>query len=283
MLDNLSFDRNPTDIEIRHIKNELKNYNTKMTEDINSNPINALLIDNNEVIGGLSGTTYWRWLHIDKLWIHKNHRNEGLGSELLKFVENEVYDNDCRNIHLFTHLKAINFYLKNGYKIKYKFDISSNGMKRYLMIKEIKKKQKAEFGKQYGINLDPDISEIQLMSDLLDEYTSEVYGKKQKKNVNLTVRYGKTEIIGGLLAGIVNDWSYIEKIWIKDEYRCNGIGTNLIGIFESESKNNHCKFSQLFAYTFQDMRFFKRIGYETKCKLKDLPRGYSKCLMIKYL
>ena len=284
MISNIIFDYNPENIDIQYIKDELRNYNSKIAGDYNSKPFNVLLTDNNEIIGGLLGTTYWGWLHIDKFWIHKNHRNCGLGSELLKFAENKIYDDNCRYIHLFTHnIKAINFYIRNGYKIIYEFEKSSNGMIRYLITKKIIKNQKVEFLDQYKINLCPDKNELRFITDELDSYVNDVFGKKLEKYINVIVKNEKNEIIGGFLSGIVNDWSYIENIWIKDDYRNYGLGKKLIEIFEKKAIINHCKYTQLFSYTFQNMRFFTRIGYKTKCKLKNLPKEYSKCLMIKIL
>jgi GNAT superfamily N-acetyltransferase len=45
--------------------------------------------ESGEVIGGLVGGTYWRWLHIESLWVSEEHRRKGYASRLLDMTEAE--------------------------------------------------------------------------------------------------------------------------------------------------------------------------------------------------
>ncbi|MBT6148817.1 MAG: GNAT family N-acetyltransferase [Gemmatimonadetes bacterium] len=72
--------------------------------------------ENGETIGGLLGETFWRWLHIELLWISEDHRGQGLGTQLLMAAEDEAIDRDCTGAFVNTmDFQAPEFYLKLGY------------------------------------------------------------------------------------------------------------------------------------------------------------------------
>lgn len=84
-------------------------------ENINKKFLNA----NGEIIAGCVARMYcWNVLYIDILWVDENYRDKGLGSELLKYVEDTAKAKDCYLIHLDTFdFQAKDFYLKHGYEI----------------------------------------------------------------------------------------------------------------------------------------------------------------------
>jgi ribosomal protein S18 acetylase RimI-like enzyme len=70
------------------------------------------------ILGGLLGGTYWKWLHIDYLWVDETIRNQGIGSRLLHAAETEAVRRQCKFCHLETHdFQAPGFYRKHGYKV----------------------------------------------------------------------------------------------------------------------------------------------------------------------
>jgi ribosomal protein S18 acetylase RimI-like enzyme len=72
---------------------------------------------NDNIIGGLTGKTYWNYFDIAFLWIHEEHRGAGLATALMKTAENEARRRGCLNIQLDTFsFQALGFYKKLGYK-----------------------------------------------------------------------------------------------------------------------------------------------------------------------
>lgn len=68
------------------------------------------------LIGGLTGATFGRWLHIDVLWVDSAERKRGIGSELLLAAERESIQRGCIGSTLDTYsFQALDFYLKQGY------------------------------------------------------------------------------------------------------------------------------------------------------------------------
>jgi GNAT superfamily N-acetyltransferase len=71
-----------------------------------------------QVIGGLLGGSRWRWLYVDKLWIHDEYRRHGAGSRLLRAAEAEALANGCTDAVLDTFsFQARGFYERHGYEV----------------------------------------------------------------------------------------------------------------------------------------------------------------------
>jgi GNAT superfamily N-acetyltransferase len=72
----------------------------------------------NEVIGGITAELFGGWAYISLLWVEESLRNQGLGSQLLSFMEAEAIKMGCTNAHLDTYsFEARPFYEKAGYKV----------------------------------------------------------------------------------------------------------------------------------------------------------------------
>jgi GNAT superfamily N-acetyltransferase len=72
--------------------------------------------DCGKTIGGLLGETFWRWLHIDLLWIEEGERGHGLGTQLMLAAEEEAIKRDCTGAFVNTmDFQAPEFYRRLGY------------------------------------------------------------------------------------------------------------------------------------------------------------------------
>lgn len=72
------------------------------------------------IVGGVTGYYFLGHVNVDWLWIEKVYRNKGLGSKLLKALDNFAIQVQCRFITL-QHFDEmlISFYNKNGYFIEF--------------------------------------------------------------------------------------------------------------------------------------------------------------------
>ncbi|AMQ83682.1 MULTISPECIES: GNAT family N-acetyltransferase [Pseudomonas] len=78
----------------------------------------ALLVrdDNDAILGGLYGHTFYRWLFIELLAVPEQGRGQGIGSKLMNMVEEFAREKDCVGIWLDTFdFQAPGFYKKLGY------------------------------------------------------------------------------------------------------------------------------------------------------------------------
>lgn len=130
---------NPCEKEIEFINNSLEEFN-----DFHAGPDNHLLLniveydENQNVIAGILGGTYWGWLHIDILWVDEKFRRKKICSRLLIAAENEAKNRGCYSIHVDTmSWQAPEFYRKHGYELISELDNIPNGYKKFHFIKRL--------------------------------------------------------------------------------------------------------------------------------------------------
>lgn len=72
--------------------------------------------DQNQMVGGITGHSYWNIMHVDFFWVDESLRGKGQGTVLLHKMEQLAKKEKCKVIHLETFsFQAPKFYAKNGY------------------------------------------------------------------------------------------------------------------------------------------------------------------------
>ncbi|HET6487747.1 MAG TPA: GNAT family N-acetyltransferase [Spirochaetia bacterium] len=102
---------------VEAIRQGVHSYNERFAERDNHRFLTVLARDRDgRIVGGLTGGTYWRWLHIDYLWVESASRRHGIGRGLMLEAEREALRRRCRHAHVETHdFQAPEFYRKSGY------------------------------------------------------------------------------------------------------------------------------------------------------------------------
>lgn len=74
--------------------------------------------ENGRILAGLSGATYWDWLHIKMLWVDESLRGQGVGGQLMQMAEAEAIKRGCHSAMVDTHsFQAEGFYVGLGYEV----------------------------------------------------------------------------------------------------------------------------------------------------------------------
>ena len=69
------------------------------------------------MIAGLKAVTGWDWLYVQTLWVHEEHRGDGLGMRLLQRAEAEARQRGCIGSCLSSFsFQAPEFYRRHGYE-----------------------------------------------------------------------------------------------------------------------------------------------------------------------
>lgn len=112
-------DRNVTKEELDKIYDDFK----KIEEiygvpDTCSNRYNVTVEENNEIIGFASGLTNHKWFNLTDLWIHEDYRGQGLGSKILRMLEEDIKLKGIKHVYTWTtgYNKNDVFYKKQGYE-----------------------------------------------------------------------------------------------------------------------------------------------------------------------
>ncbi len=129
----------PNKNEIEFVNNALEKFNNMHVGPDNHLLLNIVEYDENQnVIAGILGGTYWGWLHIDILWVDENFRSKKIGSRLLIAAENEAKKRGCHSVHVDTmSWQAPEFYKKHGYELISELDNIPNGYKKFHFIKRL--------------------------------------------------------------------------------------------------------------------------------------------------
>ena len=129
----------PTENEIKYIREALNQFNNETVGEDGHTPLNIVEYDENgNTIGGILGGTYWGWMYVDILWVHKKHRKKGIGSKLLFEAEKEAIQRGCHHVHLDTmSWQAPEFYKKHGYEVIGILPDIPNGNQKYLLQKSL--------------------------------------------------------------------------------------------------------------------------------------------------
>ena len=109
--------QNPTDEERQAILLPLRAYNAQKAGVSTPEPIALLVRDESgEILGGLHGRVFYRWLYIDLLSVPEQGRGQGIGSTLMQMAEDLAREKDCLGVWLDTFdFQAPAFYRKLGY------------------------------------------------------------------------------------------------------------------------------------------------------------------------
>ena len=128
----------PNQNEIDFVKNALGKFNNEHACPDNHELLNIIEYDENQnVIAGILGGTYWGWLHIDILWVDEKFRRQKIGSQLLIAAENEAKNRGCHSVHVDSmSWQAPDFYKKHGYALISELDNIPNGYKKFHFIKK---------------------------------------------------------------------------------------------------------------------------------------------------
>ncbi|HJR66060.1 MAG TPA: GNAT family N-acetyltransferase [Gemmatimonadaceae bacterium] len=95
----------------------LRAFNRAVIGDPNERELAVFVRDASaRVIGGLLGHVKWRWVYVAKLWLPDELRGRGVGTRVMRVIEEYARAHACLGIYLDTfEYQALPFYEKLGY------------------------------------------------------------------------------------------------------------------------------------------------------------------------
>jgi len=116
-----------------------------------------------------------------------------------------------------------------------------------------------------------DSQKSQIIGDLIRSYNLSKREVAESEPLNLYVEDEHGELMAGLVAETFGNWLEIEYLFVKDDLRGQGIGSQLLQRAESEAKKRNCRFAFVNTYQFQAPGFYQKQGYKEVFTLKDYP------------
>ena len=87
---------------------------------------------------------------------------------------------------------------------------------------------------------------------------------------------------GGLIATTKGLWLCIDYLWVNDDARGSGLGSNLINRAEQEGLRAGCRHAMVETFSFQAQTFYEKQGYKLQMSLPDFPEvGIQNLTLIK--
>ena len=111
----------------------------------------------------------------------------------------------------------------------------------------------------------------QEIGNLIRAYNRSKREEAESEPLNLYVEDEKGNLLAGLIAETFGNWLEIEYLFVKEDLRGQGIGSQLLQRAESEAKKRNCFFAFVNTYQFQAPAFYQKHGYQEVFILKDYP------------
>lgn len=111
----------------------------------------------------------------------------------------------------------------------------------------------------------------QEIGDLIRSYNRSKRETSESEPLNLYVEDEHGQLLAGLVAETFGNWLEIEYLFVKEDLRGQGIGSQLLQQAESEAKKRNCRFAFVNTYQFQAPAFYQKYGYKEVFTMKDYP------------
>ena len=111
----------------------------------------------------------------------------------------------------------------------------------------------------------------QEIGNLIRSYNRSKREKAESEPLNLYIEDEQGQLMAGLVAETFGNWLEIEYLFVKEDLRGQGIGSQLLQRAESEAKKRNCHYVFVNTYQFQAPAFYQKHGYQEVFTLKDYP------------
>ena len=111
----------------------------------------------------------------------------------------------------------------------------------------------------------------QKIGELVRSYNRSKREAAESESLNLYIEDEHGRLLAGLVAETFGNWLEIEYLFVKEELRGQGIGSQLLQRAESKAKMRNCRFAFVNTYQFQAPAFYQKHGYQEVFTLKDYP------------
>ena len=133
------------------------------------------------------------------------------------------------------------------------------------------------------MNYNPTDKEIAFVNNALQKFNDEKVGPDNHELLNIVEYNNSGNIIAGILGGTYWGWMHIDILWVDENHRKQGLGSQLLNAAESEAIKRGCHSVHVDTMSWQAPEFYKKHGYEIISELNDIPNGNKKYHLIKKL
>ncbi len=273
----IKIDSNPSETEMKLVLKGMEEHNKKHPNGELDIPIPDISLvlrnDKGEIIGGVITSMLTGIMHLEVLWLDEKYRGCGYGRELVLEAEIIGQKKGYPAAQTWTFsFQAPMFYQSIGYKLVGMFDGYTDEITEYILLKKFDNDSKPFFKntllKRNGFTISEDSSESSMrivregLRQCVAKHVGDIRQKYPEKRINLVMKNGSNQVIGGLHAYTTLRVVHIVFLWIEERNRNKGLGTKLLKMAEGIAKENGCISVLLNVLSFQSPFFFQSHGYE---------------------
>jgi GNAT superfamily N-acetyltransferase len=139
-------------------------------------------------------------------------------------------------------------------------------------------------GARIAVTDEPSAGDESVIRDGLSAYNFEKAGYCDQRPLAILVSDPESgDVVGGLLGGTSFGLLRIDRFFLPESLRKQGLGTRIINAAEEEGRRRGCARALLTTLSFQAPDFYKRQGWEVLAELEGVPPAPSRFLMTKTL
>lgn len=114
-------------------------------------------------------------------------------------------------------------------------------------------------------------------------YNLAVTGIPDGRSLGCFVRDADGELIAGLDGFSWGGYAKIEWLWVREDHRGAGLGSQIIRAAEAEAVRRECAVVRVDSHTFQAPGFYEKLGYERVGFAAGTPEGHGEVFFLKRL
>jgi GNAT superfamily N-acetyltransferase len=89
-------------------------------------------------------------------------------------------------------------------------------------------------------------------------------------------------LVGGLIGKVFWNWLYADLVWVEEEFRGRGIGTQVMRVAEERATKMKLTGIYLWTETWQAPSFYRKLGYAQFVEFENFPPGHRRLGFRKY-
>ncbi len=289
----LDISSTPTDDEIKEFQKGLEAYNMKQSDDEFNSPVEWLYLvlkdHEDTIVGGITTSTLYWAQYLEAFWVDKRFRRLGYGRDLILEAERLAKLNGCVVSQTYTFSwQAPDFYQAVGYKLMATYDGYIEGITELILMKKLDDTDTAPRKTDPSRFTIHKVTPEEAQKPIYDGMAEHTRGKignlrtlHPEMSIKLITRSGDGQVFGGLSGYTTLGTMNFSELWVHDDYRNQGYGKELLQTAEKIAKEKGCIAGQTACFTFQNLEFLKKQGYNEYGCLDGYPNDVKEYLLIK--
>ncbi|PKH87487.1 GNAT family N-acetyltransferase [Colwellia sp. Bg11-28] len=115
------------------------------------------------------------------------------------------------------------------------------------------------------------------------DYLPDEVGYEKDTKFAVIAKDTNGKVLGGIRANAFWNYCTIELLWLSEETRGLGLGTNLMEAAENFAKDRGFGYMRTETLSFQAKPFYEKLGYKVFGELPDYPKGHTTYCLVKKL